>query len=469
MVKPEDWFRQIPRPVLKALLVLDEAGYEAWLVGGCVRDLAIGREPLDFDVSTSARPERVLALFPRSFATGLAHGTVTVLVEDHLIEITTFRTESEYSDGRRPDKVAFETDILKDLSRRDFTINSMAYHPRRGLLDPFGGWNDLSAGMLRTVGDAGTRFREDALRLLRALRFTLTYNLTPDPALLAAAATEKQRIYRLSAERITHELSRLMLAAHGPVIRAFAATELLPVLASRLFGLEPDNWLLTELLADWIRPAWHQEQALPLFYLACRLCCGEEGREYARAGNDRDTMSLLRQLLRPQALAHLPAQFQNNCRLSRSRSRHGHAMLYMAGLRLHLPLHQPLKGIDQAVALRVLVKTLALLPADARRCAIDGWAVLALLLPANEAIASELISLRQQYQLEQDPATTGNSLPICLNELALGGHDLQRFLPALRGPEIGLILERLLSYVQTEPQDNSRERLLELAAAFLRP
>ncbi len=467
MVEPLDWSMRIPGPVHRALALLEQAGFEVWLVGGCVRDLAIGRTPLDFDLSTNALPEQVLAVFPHAFATGLAHGTVTVLVEHHAIEITTYRSERDYSDGRRPDRVIFEADIIKDLGRRDFTINSMAFHPQRGLLDPFGGWSDLMASQLRTVGDPVVRLQEDALRMLRALRFTLTYDLEPAGDLVAAIARERERTQRLSVERITHELGRMMNAAHGPALQPFEASGLLPVIARRLFGFEPDNSQLTRLLAVWIRPAWHPDQTVPLFYLACQLCrlvepgAGLSGRTDLLPGGP----AALQKILAPSALSGLREVFQQVCRLSRPASRHGHAMLYGAGLRLHLARDQEQDALGLAILVRVMAKTLALDIPVARQCLVDGWALLAFIQPEWACLGRELVNLRQQVQLEAE-ADSGARLPVALSELAVSGQDLSSRLP-LRGARLGLFLERLLSHVQKEPADHSQERLLELAGQWL--
>jgi hypothetical protein len=463
MVMPPDWSLRIPGPVHTALERLEQAGFEAWLVGGCVRDLAIGRTPLDFDVSTRALPEQVLHVFPHAFATGLAHGTVTVLVGHHAIEITTYRSESDYSDGRRPDKVLFETDILKDLSRRDFTINSMAFHPSRGLLDPFGGWTDLMENRLRTVGDPGTRLREDALRMLRALRFTLTYNLSPDRELVTAIRRERQRTLILSVERITHELGRMMNAAHGQALLPFESGELLPVIARRLFGFSPDNQSLTRLLASWIRPAWHTDQTVPLFYLACQLCRPDlTGDSTSGLAPDTDgRMRQLRKILAPKCLQDLRGLFQQTCRMSRPASRNGHAMLYAAGLRLHLDLTQELDALSLAIVIRVLAKTLALDTHAARQCAVDGWALLAFICPDWACLWPELVNLRQQIQMEEEKES-GSGLPVSLAELAISGRDLSSQLP-VRGIQLGLLLERLLSHVQKEPSDYARDRLLNVA------
>ena len=464
MVMPGEWVPLIPGPVHHALATLDANGFQTWLVGGCVRDLALGRTPLDFDLSSSARPEEVLGIFPQAFASGLAHGTVTVLIDKHPIEITTFRSEGQYSDNRRPDSVAFETDIHLDLSRRDFTINSMAYHPDRGLLDPYGGWDDLVSGRMRTVGDARTRFCEDALRMMRAVRFTLTYNLEPDADLIEAIRSERLRTARLSVERITHELGRMMRSPHGQSLRAFEPSGILPVISQKLFRIEPDNRLLTELLATWISPAWHADQTIPLFYLACRLC----ERTVAGSGPGLSE-NLLRQILAPRSIEGLGRQLLEDCRMSRLAARHGYAALYAVGMRLHLDTSVECTAVNLAILLRVLAKTMAFDPATARRCAADGWAILTLALPGRPVFQQELTNLRQQVQLDLD-RSAGYELPIDLAELDLRGVDLVQKTP-LRGPRLGLLLERLLSFVQGEPAGNRADLLIRLAGewGFLAP
>ena len=164
-----------PEPAREAIDRLQAAGYDAYLVGGCVRDALLGREPGDWDITTAALPEQVEAVFAgeRIIETGLKHGTVTLLLDGTALEITTFRTEAGYSDHRHPDAVAFTPSLIEDLARRDFTINAMAWNPTEGIVDPFGGRADIDACLIRCVGDPCARFNEDALRILRALRFQL--------------------------------------------------------------------------------------------------------------------------------------------------------------------------------------------------------------------------------------------------------------------------------------------------------
>ena len=163
---------EIPKNAETILHILEKAGYEAYVVGGCVRDSILGRSPDDWDITTSAKPEQVKALFHRTVDTGLQHGTVTVLMEKEGYEVTTYRVDGEYEDGRHPKEVTFTASLEEDLKRRDFTINAMAYNPSSGLVDLFGGLEDIERKIIRCVGDPLERFTEDALRIMRAVRFS---------------------------------------------------------------------------------------------------------------------------------------------------------------------------------------------------------------------------------------------------------------------------------------------------------
>ena len=221
-----------------AALLLDAlhgAGHAAYAVGGCVRDSLLGLDPNDWDLCTSARPEQVMALFgeEKCIPTGLQHGTVTVKQGGRLYETTTFRTEGAYSDGRHPDAVCFVPDVREDLARRDFTINAMAYSAEEGLIDPFGGRDDLAAHLVRAVGEPERRFEEDALRILRLYRFAARFGFAIDPATGAAARALGPHLDCVSAERIQEELLKLLAAPRPgsylePAVLAVILPELEP-------------------------------------------------------------------------------------------------------------------------------------------------------------------------------------------------------------------------------------------------
>ena len=191
---------------------LHRAGYAAYVVGGCVRDSLLGLTPHDWDLCTSALPQQVMELFgaQRCIPTGLQHGTVTVKQSGALYEITTFRTEGTYTDGRHPDEVHFVPDVREDLARRDLTINAMAYNEKEGLVDPFGGQADLQSGIVRAVGVPRQRFTEDALRILRLYRFAARFGFSIDPPTAQAAQELCAHLDCVSVERIEEELAKLL-------------------------------------------------------------------------------------------------------------------------------------------------------------------------------------------------------------------------------------------------------------------
>ncbi len=202
---------EMPKYVKDVLETLEAAGHEAWCVGGCVRDLRLGRPPEDWDVTTAAPPEETLALFgDRALPTGLRHGTVTIQSGGRGVEVTTFRTDGAYRDHRRPERVAFTRSLEEDLGRRDFTVNAMALDLRGNFRDPFGGAEDLAAGVLRCVGEPERRFREDALRILRGLRFAACLGFSVEEAAAAAIHRSRALLEAIAPERIREELTKLL-------------------------------------------------------------------------------------------------------------------------------------------------------------------------------------------------------------------------------------------------------------------
>ncbi len=210
---------EVPEKAKYIIDTITDAGYEAYAVGGCVRDSILGREPADWDVTTSATPEQVKALFPRTIDTGLQHGTVTVMMDKEGFEVTTYRIDGEYEDSRHPKEVIFTRSLEEDLKRRDLTINAMAYNDKDGLIDIFGGMEDIERKIVRCVGNAKERFTEDALRILRAIRFSAQLGYTIDEETLEAIKELAPTLHRISAERIQAELVKLMTSPHPDDIK----------------------------------------------------------------------------------------------------------------------------------------------------------------------------------------------------------------------------------------------------------
>lgn len=210
---------QLPDKVHHIINTLEEAGYEAYAVGGCVRDSILGREPDDWDITTSAKPEEIKHLFPRTVDTGIKHGTVTVLLGGEGFEVTTYRIDGVYEDGRHPSEVTFTASLKEDLRRRDFTINAMAYNARSGLVDLYGGLADMENRVIRCVGNAGERFDEDALRMLRAVRFSAQLAYRIEEATGEAVKALAPNLQKISAERIQVELVKLVTSPNPDYLR----------------------------------------------------------------------------------------------------------------------------------------------------------------------------------------------------------------------------------------------------------
>ncbi|HTZ48984.1 MAG TPA: CCA tRNA nucleotidyltransferase [Verrucomicrobiae bacterium] len=253
-----------PRELANSICdTLQQNGYQAYLVGGCVRDLLLGREPADYDVATDAVPEQVLRMFPESLKVGAEFGVVLVTQNGHKVEVATFRRDVGYSDGRHPDEVVFTTTIQQDVSRRDFTINGLAMrHDNGEVLDYVGGRDDLQAHLIRAIGNPELRFTEDKLRMLRAVRFAARFGYTIEPNTLAAIQKHAREIHAVSAERIHEELSKLL--TEGAARRGFELLDesgLLPQLLPEVSDLkgvpqppefhpEGDVWIHTRLMLE---------------------------------------------------------------------------------------------------------------------------------------------------------------------------------------------------------------------------
>ena len=215
---------RVPADAEQIIEKLNEHGFEAYVVGGCVRDSLLGKEPEDWDITTSAKPEEVKAIFSRTIDTGIQHGTVTVMLNRQGYEVTTYRVDGEYEDGRHPKSVDFTTSLLEDLKRRDFTINAMAYNGREGLVDAFGGMEDLENRVIRCVGSTVNRFTEDALRILRAVRFSAQLDFRIEDETYEAISLIAPNLEKVSKERIATELTKLLLSGHPEKMKRVSDT-----------------------------------------------------------------------------------------------------------------------------------------------------------------------------------------------------------------------------------------------------
>ena len=441
------FLEQIPVQVRTVLRALEGAGYSAYVVGGCVRDTLMARDPADWDVATSAQPEQVKAVMGayRVADTGLRHGTVTAIIDGMPIEITTFREEGEYLDLRHPSSVSFTADLQADLARRDFTVNAMAWSEKTGLVDPFDGAADLTRGILRAVGEPRKRFSEDALRILRALRFASVLSFSLEEATSAAVLQCRRMLSGIAAERIASEFLRLLcgkdavrvLREYRPVFEVF-----LPEIAP-MAGLDQ-------------RSPYHQYDVWEhtLHALA-----------YAGADPELRLAVLLHDIGKPQCRsidrtgrghfrghqetgAAVAEQVCRRLRLSRSMTANVTALVRFHDIsvvcgeanvrrwlnRLGLPLYRKLLELNRA-------DTLAHAAPAFRR------------LPILDQAEADLERILQEGQCWT------------LGQLAVGGSDLAGL---ACGPALGNLLRRLLDAVIDGSCPNERGALLELAARLCR-
>ncbi len=418
----------VPAAVRRFSRVLIDAGYAAWLVGGAVRNLMLGRPPgdWDWDIATGATPDRVQRLYRRTIPTGIRHGTVTVLFGGGRFEVTTFRTDSGYSDGRRPDSVRFAGTIDEDLARRDFTINAIAVDLATGALrDPHGGRADLAARRLRTVGSARERFAEDGLRPFRGCRLAAELDLTVDADTVRAMRGAVPTARRVAAERVCEELRRL-LAAPAPSVG--------------LHLLERAG--LTELCF----PGQSSGERAGADGTATGGAARYAHIDAAPPDPAQRLAMLLAMLLAPPAAAGAPAAAAR-ARAALARLRFPNAVVQRVAAAIG-SLSVPITAHSSDADIR------RLLAAVGRDGAADAIAV-------RRAVGAIDPPLARRVRLQADG---GHALSI--RELAVGGTDLQRELGLQPGPQIGRLLNGLLREVLADPAANERARLLEAARAL---
>lgn len=434
----EEQFR-IPAPVMHVMNKIEEAGYQAWLVGGCVRDLLRHKEPHDYDLATSARPQIIQQLFKKHADTGLKHGTVMVIEEGIPIEVTTFRKEGTYSDGRHPDQVEFVDDIQEDLARRDFTVNAMAWNPENGLLDPFGGQKDLEEGIIRAVGDPDRRFEEDALRMIRAWRFAAQLGFRIEEQTLKALHKEDNtaRIEKISAERIFEELNKILISDHPEVIAEM--TDLLwPWIPELKIMLECDQinpHHYTDVLHHTLDAIRRSGSDDPMVRFALLLHdAGKPATKTTDARGDHfkkhpiESAKIARRVLRR---LHAPKKWQEEIPALILR----HDAFYAPNLSNIAKLRITLGWDDEQVQ-----KLFEVQRGD-------------ILAHTSFERLDLLKEFRDFYDLEK------SRRPLSVGELAVNGHDVMEH-TSLRNRQIGLALEKLLMLAFYHPELNRREDLL---------
>lgn len=432
---------RLPPQVEQVLAAFDRAGHRAFLVGGALRDLLRGESPQDFDIASSAPPQAVAVLFPhcKVVETGLAYGTVTLLLGGISLEITSFRREEGYQDGRHPTQLAPAATIEEDLARRDFTINAMAYHPQTGLVDPWGGRADLQAKVIRAVGEPASRFGEDGLRILRALRFAATLDFSIEPETTQALLACRPMLEKISQERITKEFTLLVCGQAAPrVLGQFApiAVDLVPELgpmqgfAQRNAYHIYDVWQHTLHVLEYVPQepvtklaALFHDVGKPQSFFEGRSGLGHfKGHAIVSDGMAGAIMARMR----------FPNQLrQQVCQL----------------VRWHNDTIRPQDG--------VLRRWLNLLgPQQLQRLVDLQLADNRAKSPKSDTAFAQALHLRIAAILQRGDCYT-------LGALAVDGRDLAAL--GLKGPALGATLQWLLEQVMEKPALNTKQQLLELA------
>ncbi len=433
----------LPEYVLTCMQALEKAGFQVYAVGGCVRDALLGLTPHDYDLCTDATPEQMHRVFEnfRLVSSGEKHGTVGVILDHQVVEITTFRTEGGYADSRHPDWVRFVPHIEEDLARRDFTVNAIAYSPKTGYVDPFGGQEDLQNHILRAVGCPEQRFREDALRILRGARFAARFRLTPEPATEQAMISLAPTMEQLARERVFEELCKLLLWATAEDLCRFAPiiTAVIPELADQVgfdqrnphhaFDLYTHTAHVTggtpaELSLRWAG-LLHDVGKVPSFFV------DEDGRGHFY-GHAKPGAAIAEEILR---------------RLKAPTALREEVVLLV---QLHMTLIVPEKKVVRRwlgkLGPELLHKLLIFQAAD-----MGGKGI------AEEGELEQLQALHSLIQeIQQENAC------FRLKDLAVNGNDLMAL--GFSGKEIGLCLNHLLEQVMDEQLPNRREALLTAAA-----
>jgi tRNA nucleotidyltransferase (CCA-adding enzyme) len=428
---------------------LHDAGYETFVVGGAVRDLVRLMDPDDYDLATSATPEQITKLFRRVIPTGIEHGTVTVLVKEMSIEVTTFRTESGYSDGRHPDAVDFGVSIDEDLSRRDFTINGMALDPiDKRFLDPFGGEQDLRTGIIRAIGDPDERFAEDALRLLRAIRFAAQLEFTIEDASWQALIRLSESIERVAPERVRDEVKKILQSRR-------------PSLGFRLMR---DSELLAHILpelAAGVGVEQRGEHRYDVFEHSIRTCDETSGDSLVIR-----LAALLHDVAKP---ATLSVDEHGN------RTFHGHDQASSDQVeallkRLRFP-NTVISKVSHLVRHHMFHYTTDWTDAAVRRfLARVGPENVAALFALREADSFAQRGARTDLRglvmfRERIAAVLAGEHALSRNDLAVNGHDLVSIdIPP--GRAMGTVIDHLFETVLDDPTQNTRTRLLTIARSF---
>ena len=416
---------EIPDKVGFIISKLEEAGFEAYAVGGCIRDSILGREPEDWDITTSALPKDIKACFKRTVDTGIEHGTVTVLLGDNSFEVTTYRVDGEYRDLRHPTEVSFTNRVAEDLRRRDFTINAMAYNPATGLLDLFEGRKDLEAGIIRCVGVPDERFSEDALRILRAVRFAAQLGFEIEPGTAKAISGHAANLKAVSRERILTEITKLICSAHIERIEDLFKLGLTPYIAGDFSSI--DIRQLKELKAAC--PALVKDKAVPDAFQLDRAA--ELSARYLR-------FAFLTEGMKTDSVRRMLKELKSdNDTLNK-------CITLQRMVFKPIPSDRYLIKKEMSGMPPELFKDLLWLKEASRGTGLYAAC-------SKEEDLDEAVRLHEDILIKKEP--------VYLKDLSVTGADLKAAGIA-EGPEIGRLLKDFLDMVHRDPYMNTKEKLM---------
>lgn len=435
--------KQIPKEAICIIDTIEKAGYEAYIVGGCVRDLLMGRVPHDWDITTSAKPEQIKAVFRRTYDTGIKHGTVTVILNEAHFEVTTYRIEGEYKDFRRPEEVSFVEDITLDLSRRDFTMNAIAYHPIRGFMDPYNGQEAIKRRCISSVRSAKERFTEDALRILRAVRFSAQLGFAIDEDTLHGIEACKELLTHISKERIRDEFLKICVSDRPTHINLLKELGLL-------------EYIIPEFIKAYDTPQNHphhvyhvaqhtlvaMENIAPTIRLRLTMLLHDLGKAHTRT---TDKNGIDHFYNHPKKSVELAGQILRDLKLDNRMIKEVSALIYFHDYHIKHTLDKVyVKKMLMEIGPELFDDLMKVQLADAKA-------------QNPEKLEPKVKGIERQKRLKQE--VMANNEPYQKSMIAITGADLMEAgIP--RGKEIGWLLDKALDKVIHDQSFNEKDKLI---------
>lgn len=438
---------QLPPEALNIINELNSNGYEAFAVGGCVRDGLLGRDPQDWDIATNAVPERVKDIFRNTIDTGIKHGTVTVHGKENDIEVTTYRIDGTYKDNRHPENVEFTASLREDLKRRDFTMNAIAFHPDHGIIDLFGGIADIEEGIIKSVGMPEERFSEDALRMLRAARFSAQLGFRVDESVLDAIKEKCGLIKNVSSERVRDELDKLLVSDYPMRFILLRDTNLLqyilPEFEVCFHTVQKNPYHIFNVAVHSLKVV----EAVPNDrVLRWAALLHDVGKPFVKTTDEKGIDHFYDHQLKGARLAEVilrRLRFDNN-NISKITK-----LIQYHDMEIN-PSHKSVRKAAAKIG-RNLFEALLYLKEGDRRA------------QAPQYLEAGLEKVRKVRQIYSDIVSMNEVID--MRGLAVNGHDLMEA-GVRQGPELRQVLEKLLEAVLEDPRANTKERLLELAKGW---